>query len=104
MTGDLMIPILVIILMFIIINKMEEGLQLLLILLLFSGVAILFSHMVAGGAWTMLFGASFVGIDIGVLSSILPNIMFSIPIFCFGRIVNLWIGIRNRPKQEEKLI
>ena len=83
--ADLMYPILIIILMFIILDNLESGLLLLMIGLLFLPIAWLFSYAV--GDYDKLFTVSISAYTSNIVyKTTLSGIMFGVPLFSFLKI------------------
>lgn len=100
MAADLFIPIFFIIIMFLIIREIDDGLTLLMVSLLFLPISLAFGGLVSSGAYTLLFGADITGLNIPQdIMNLISAAMFTIPIFTAVRIIK----IRHDIQQEKKI-
>lgn len=95
MTGDLFLPVMFIVIMFIIIGCIEDGLTLLAIAFLFAPFSFSFAHTIENGGYTLLFGAPIVAGDVG--NPMIAGSMFMVSIFAVGKL----LYIRNVAKRSD---
>lgn len=96
MSADLFLPIIFIVIMYVIIGCIEDGLTLLAVGMLFIPISFMFAQIVNSGGYTLLFGASLVsGLQVSIFIS---GAMFMVPIFALGKI----LYIRNVARRSEK--
>jgi hypothetical protein len=96
MAGDLFLPIMFIVMMYIIIGCIEDGLTLLAIGFLFFPIAFMFAETVNSGGYTLLFGATLVSGSVG--NTLIVGSMFMIPLFSVAKIMY----VRNVLRRSEK--
>lgn len=81
--SDLLLPIVIIVAMYIIIQCLDDALTLAMLAFLFAPISYIFARMVDSGAYDKLFGGT---IPAGVSLLMVSLAMITIPIFCIGRI------------------
>lgn len=98
MSADLFLPIVFIVIMYVIIGCVEDGLTLLAIGMIFIPIAFMFTQIVNSGGYTLLFGASLVsGIQVSIFIS---GGMLLIPIFAIGKLLYIRNVARRSGKHE----
>jgi hypothetical protein len=96
--ADLLTPILVIILMYIVITLIEDRLYLLCLAFLFLPIAYIFALIVNSGGYNQLFGAT---IPTGVISqSLISGIMITVPLFAVLKILTIQKAMKGRREEE----
>lgn len=85
MIPDLFLPIIVIVIMFLIIGVVDDGLTLIAIGFLFLPVSYIFAQIINTGGYTTLFGASLPPATVSLW--LINRSMFMVPLFAFSKVL-----------------